>query len=370
MKKNIRNLFLSIENNDDYTKGKYAGKKQQIFDYIRKWQNEKFVKNLSIKPLQYTFEITNRCNCNCQHCGMMANGNQDKKRLNLCELYGIIDGLFECGIPGYAVTGGEPFIEFNNLCKVICYAKGKVDIIKLISNGFWGENVNYYFSKLINSGLLKNKFFIPNLQISIGEQDVKLEFVCNIINYYVNNFKQSDLHLGIINTRILGKRISKLEILIDKYEELYGEFPKGRIFLTESNYVNVNLDDKIRKKLNVPVFCAKDIICDCDNTFQQTIGKFVGPKIFMKCNGDCYPCEIFNLHSAMYLGNYFKDGLAFVLKNLNKNKYIKFIKKYGTKGFNNVIDKKTMESNYFETSCNACEFCIKYCEKNKLLGEL
>ena len=26
-----------------------------------------------IKPIQFTFEITNRCNCNCKDCGMSAN---------------------------------------------------------------------------------------------------------------------------------------------------------------------------------------------------------------------------------------------------------------------------------------------------------
>ena len=29
----------------------------------------------------------------------------------------------------------------------------------------------------------------------------------------------------------------------------------------------------------------------------------------MKCNGDCYPCEVFNLNENMFLGNYFDIGI-------------------------------------------------------------
>ena len=32
-----------------------------------------------------------------------------------------------------------------------------------------------------------------------------------------------------------------------------------------------------------------DAVNECDNRFNVEVGKFVSPKIFMKCNGDCYP---------------------------------------------------------------------------------
>ena len=154
-------------------------------------------------------------------------------------------------------------------------------------------------------------------------------------------------------------------ILYKTYIEKYGSFPKNRIYLTDSYYVNSN--KLAKEKLDVPTDTVYNEIAKCDNTFSQEIGTFVSPKIFMKCNGDCYPCEIFNLHKNMYLGNYFKDGLEKVLNNYNTNKYIRFIREYGTIGFRNVIPKKVLENNECETPCYACEYCIKFCEQNNLI---
>ena len=106
---------------------------------------------------------------------------------------------------------------------------------------------------------------------------------------------------------------------------------------------------------------------NCSNRFTQKIGTFVSPKIFMKCNGDCYPCEVFNIHECMYLGNYFKDGLDTILENYNNNKYISFIRDYGTSGFRDVIPKKILEQVQVETVCQACEYCIKYAEEKRLI---
>ena len=75
------------------------------------------------------------------------------------------------------------------------------------------------------------------------------------------------------------------------------------------------------------VYDAIDLDYNC---FCTEVGKFISPKIFMKCNGDNYPCEIFNIFKEISLGNYFEIGLARILENLNSNKYVRFIRKYGT----------------------------------------
>ena len=366
MEKEIKSYFLSINDDACVTKGKYASKTDNFLDEIKLWQKDKFVNGKSIRPLQFTFEITNRCNCNCKDCGMSANSiKAGKTKLELNELYSIVDYLFNCGIPSYAITGCEPFLEFNNMCKMLEYSNGKVDVIKIISNGFWGKDAQTYFQKLNECGLKNNKFFVPSIQISIGEQNVDLEYICNIINYYVNNYSNNELHLGIINTRQPNEEFSKLEKLYEVYINKYGVFPKDRIYLTDSYYVNANINAK--EKLNTLKYSIEDAIEMCDNRFDCSVGKFISPKIFMKCNGDCYPCEVFNLHKDVFIGNLFKDNLQKIITNLNKNKYVKFIKKFGTKFFQEIIPKDVLKNNYCETSCYACEFCIKYCEKNKLL---
>ena len=358
------NDFLTIESNIDLTKGKYASKVKSFYDDLDQYQNNNKIKKYKIKPIQFTFEITNRCNCNCKDCGMHANSKVKKDKLTLEELYFIIDNLYDIGIPSYGVTGGEPFLEFNNLCKMIEYAQGKIDIIKLITNGFWGNNPKFYFDKLIQAGFLNNKMFCPSIYISIGEQNVPLKDICSLIKYVTDNFSINDFHFGIINTRKLNENYSKIEQLYDLYEKLYGKFPKNRIFLTDSYYVNV--DGKITEEQKINV---SDAIKCCDNKFETTIGQFVSPKIFMKCNGDCYPCEVFNLHNNFFIGNLLENNIDYIVNQLNSNKYVKFIHKYGTSSFSDVIDKKILSNNFCETSCQACEFCINFCENNNLISD-
>ena len=65
---------------------------------------------------------------------------------------------------------------------------------------------------------------------------------------------------------------------------------------------------------------------------------------------------------------YFKWWFRIGMKKLNNNKYVRFIRKYGTSSFRDVIPTKILKENFTETSCMACEFCIKFCEKNNLIG--
>lgn len=363
----IMEKFLSInEQNCNPTIGKYSSKKETFYEDIKKWQEERTNKNNIIKPIQFTFEITNRCNCNCKDCGMSANSIKvGKTKLNENEIYKLVDDLYEQGVTAFAITGGEPFLEFENMCKMLKYSENKLDVSKIISNGFWGKNVEYYFKKLEESGLLKNQFFVPSLQISIGEQTIPLEDICNIIYYVNTHYTIEQLNFGIIHTRLNNEGESQLSKLYNSYIKKYGEFPNGRIYLTDSYYVNANSEAK--EEIETYKMSVYNAINECDNRFNVEVGKFVSPKIFMKCNGDCYPCEVFNMHKDLFLGNYFEIGLAKVLENLNNNKYVRFIRKYGTVGFREVIPTKILKQNFCETSCYGCEFCIKLCEKNNLI---
>ena len=251
------------------------------------------------------------------------------------------------------------------MCKMIEYSENKIDVSKIISNGFWGKNVEYYFEKMEEVGIFKNQFFVPSIQISIGEQTIPLEYICNIINYVSKHYTIKELNLGIVHTRLKGEKESQLSKLYNVYIEKFGEFPSERIYLTDSYYVNSNAEAK--DKIETYQMTVYDAVNECDNRFNVEVGKFVSPKIFMKCNGDCYPCEVFNMHKDLFLGNYFEIGLDKVLENLNCNKYVRFIRKYGTVGFREVIPNRILEQNFCGTSCYGCEFCIKFCEENNLI---
>lgn len=357
--------FLSVDETNDITKTKYSAKSNRFFVDLKNFQKGKLCEKFDIKPIQFTFEITNHCNCNCPHCGMNANSKLPKSRLDKSNLKTIADSLVSAGIVSYAITGGEPFLEFENLCYFMQYSKNKLDVIKLISNGFWGKDAQTYFEKMEQSGLLENRFVVPSIQLSIGEQNVEMEYICNIIHYVAKNYTNGELKLGIIYTKTPNSKKSQLEKLYKTYNKIYGEFPSGKVYLTLSEYKNY-IKGKA-KHLDVLQNCVYDEIAFCDNDFSCTLGKFVSPKIFMKTNGDCYPCEIFNIHKNMYVGNLFCDGIQKVLEDYNKNKYISFIKKHKTIGFRDVIPKNYLQKLKAETPCLACEKCIKFCEQNNLI---
>ena len=361
------NDFIEINKKyKDLTIGKYSAKHTTFFEDIKKWQSSKYQKEIDIRPLQYTVELTNKCNCNCKDCGMAANRLETKRStIKEQDLIKLVDDLEKNGIPAYAITGGEPFLEFQKMCAMMNHSQGKIDVCKIISNGFWGKNVEYYFEEMEKNGLLKNNFFTPSMQISIGEQTIPMEYICNIIEYATKQYTEKDLNIGIIHTREFNKEETKLWELYKTYLEKYGVFPKNRVFLTDSYYVNSN--PVATEKIDVPTTSVYHELAFCDNQFNQEIGAFVSPKIFMKCNGDCYPCEVFNIHQNMYLGNYFQDGLAKIIDNYNRNKYIRFIKDFGTIGFRDVIPKNILEKEQCETPCYACEYCIKFSQKHALI---
>ena len=272
MDEEILEKFLTINNNtSNPTIGKYATFNETFFEDIIKWQEAKNNRKHSILPIQFTFEITNKCNCNCKDCGMSANNiKTGKSRLNEEELYNIVDDLYENGIASFAVTGGEPFLEFDNMCKMMEYAKGKIDVIKIISNGFWGKNAKYYFEKMIKSGLLCNEFFVPSIQISIGEQTIPLEYICNIIKHVSSNYPLEKMNLGIIHTRLNDDNESQLSKLYKLFLEKYKEFPEGRVYLTDSYYVNANRNAKeIIETYKMSVY---DAVAECDIRLGLEVG--------------------------------------------------------------------------------------------------
>ena len=112
MEEEIISKFLPIDDiNTSPTCGKYSAQKETFFEDIKKWQEGK--NENDIIPLQFTFEITNRCNCNCKDCGMAANSIKiGKTKMDENEVLSLVDNLYDARIPAFAITGGEPFLEF------------------------------------------------------------------------------------------------------------------------------------------------------------------------------------------------------------------------------------------------------------------
>lgn len=352
-----------IENNVENFISKYATKDIDVFSKIERWRADKKIHQYNIKPLSVEFEITNKCNQQCKHCGMSANQIVGKNKWKKYELEKLIDDLYNIGIPSISITGGEPFLEFENLCHTIKYSQGKIDICKISTNGFWGNEPKLYFDKMVECGLLNNKFFIPCILLPIGEQTIPLQYLCNIINYVCCNFRKNDIHIGITHIREHGDK-SKITDFIKLYEEIFGQFPEDRVYITEYYYINSSIMQNEAKVNCRPVI---EYLSENKKCFNNCVGKNIMPKLFIKCSGTCYSCVCFNVSEELKLGNYFEQGIDSILEQLEDNKYIAFIEKNGIDGFRDLIPNYVLRNIMIDNSCAACEFCIEYCKKYKII---
>ena len=339
---------------------KYAIKDENVFSEISKWQHDKVVNQYKIKPLSVEVEITNLCNQQCPHCGMAANQINGRTLWSSDELYSLVDDLYNAGIPSISVTGGEPFLNFDRLCDCLSYCRNKIDICKLSSNGFWGNDPKFYFDKLVSCGLFDNRFFIPCLLLPIGEQKIPWEYIHNIINYVCMTFGENDIHIGITHIREYGNP-SRLYQFVDAYENEYGDFPSDRVFVTEYRYINSHVMTNKAKASYHPV---ADFLVDDKRCFDSSVGRNVLPKLFVKCDGRCYPCVCFNVPEELCLGNYFEQGIENILEKFNNNKYVNLVRECGLAGFAKFLPDDVLTNMTASNGCEACERCIKYCESH------
>ena len=339
-------------NMDNYFLEKvYTAKNENFLEQIKDYFNNKPINNYEIKPIQFTMEVTNMCTCNCYDCGMNAN-RVPKRKLSNNEYKFIFDELSKFGIPSVAITGGEPFMEFDTFCEI--FNKYNLDLIKIVSNGYWGKDASIILPKLENFAK-KNQFFNLVLLISLGEQTIPVEIIENIFSFAENNI--NILNLGISNTRFLDQDYSNLEKFIDFYIDKNGHFPNEKFCLTDSYYI-------LKEGKNLELY--PDNLPICNKNFDINLGESVSPKIFMKVNGDCYPCEVFQINDCFYLGNIFEIGIENIVKNYNNNKYINFVKKYGTNNFKNILTKD-MINKKFPSTCDYCKYVINKIKENNLL---
>ena len=343
--------------------GKYAAKKDSIFQEIAEIQSKKMKNNWTYRPINSEIEITNCCNQACPHCGMSANGMKGVKYNNE-ELSNYINQLYDNGIISFSVTGGEPFLEFTNMINMFKNATGRVDICKITSNGFWGNKAENYFSKMVSAGLLKNRFLVPCLMISIGEQSTPMDDTCKIFYYAIKNFAPNELTLCISSLSEYGKN-SKVQLFVETYTRNYGSLPEDRIFLTENYYRNSICMKKSAKDVsgrNVATYMSGPVRC-----FEQTIGKYILPRIFVKASGEICTCACFNPPEQLYIGNIRNESLSTILQKINDNPYVKIIAEDGLHNFRHWIDIEKCKNISCNNECEACKYLIQEYEKIKLL---
>jgi len=82
-------------------------------------------------PIVAAIKITQRCNLHCKHCTWT---NKITKDLPTSEWKGIIDNLYQKGVAGIVIEGGEPTL-YEGIEEIVEYVKSKNLYAILITNG-------------------------------------------------------------------------------------------------------------------------------------------------------------------------------------------------------------------------------------------
>lgn len=82
-------------------------------------------------PLLVSWSLTNRCNHQCEYCGIWKLKTNELCRV---EVFFVIDELARCGNKAIAFTGGEPLIR-DDIAEIIDYCSYKGIYTKLTTNG-------------------------------------------------------------------------------------------------------------------------------------------------------------------------------------------------------------------------------------------
>ncbi|MGN1119576.1 MAG: radical SAM/SPASM domain-containing protein [Oscillospiraceae bacterium] len=330
--------------------GKYSVNCPDFFEKVYNIQKSKMKNEWAYRPINCEIEITNCCNDHCAHCGMSSNGmNGIKYTKN--ELKAFINELWTNGITSVSITGGEPFLCFDEMLSMISDSVQKVDICKITTNGFWGDESEKYFDNLEKAGLFENRFFIPCLMVSIGEQSVPLQKICKIIHTADRRYSSKELTLCISSMREYDKPSRKNELL-SIYNSLYGSFPSKRVFLTENFYRNN--DNMNNRAANIQGRTVENYMRGPVHCFAQTIGKYVLPRMLVKADGSVVSCACFNPPEALRIGNIKKQSVRDILDEINQNEFVSIIARGGLHEFRYLLEREEYEDVACTNECDAC----------------
>lgn len=341
--------------------GKYAVKRADVFDQIRAGWDKALLARGPYRPLRVEFEITDGCNDTCQSCGMGAKPMRDGTHLSEAQLSYLVEQFVSVGLPSCAITGGEPFMVPRRLYTFMRMARGAVDIGKLTTNGIWGAEgqCERTFERLVDAGLLENRFFVPLLMVSVGEQTTPLDRVARIIHHVVSEFTDRDLNIAVSSLADPSDREHKVYELMRVYEQAYGEFPHDRVHSTMRVYLeNERLESQapINRPGNTPV---TKWMTHCYECFSPTVGTYVLPTALLKANGDMYACAAFNVPEKLRFGNLFNEGFRSIIARANTSAYVAKIREgNGLKGLHEVISPDVTDEMTCGSFCGSCSLLI------------
>lgn len=79
------------------------------------------------------------CNIRCKHC-VAAGQNFKPSKMELSDALFLLDRLAAANVGGISFTAGEPFVLYDDLCKLITRCSENKIFSRVVTNGYWAES--------------------------------------------------------------------------------------------------------------------------------------------------------------------------------------------------------------------------------------
>ena len=121
--------------------------RQFDWKWLACWLNQEGKENILLKHLsngffnfeQLVLRFSYYCNFNCAFCYNKSGPDRKDETLSVEQMSNLIRQMQANGLNELILTGGEPFMQFENLLRVIQIAKEeKIEKVSIYTNGFLG----------------------------------------------------------------------------------------------------------------------------------------------------------------------------------------------------------------------------------------
>lgn len=277
------------------------------------------------------FILTATCTASCKMCSLSCSPFS-KEKLDVERIKFLIRSSKDTTIKHIAISGGEPFLYFEDLLEIVSVAKEVGKTSNIVTNGFWANDCSTTYKKiksLKNAGLSSLNFSYDNYHADfVAKENIKLGIsVCNDLNlpYLVAMCKTQSETLGSLIDSLTSDSPST-NILINKC------LPVGNA-LQNISATEFSRDVK-----------PKNLKCPNDGL------------LIVHYSGKVFPCcSHYVFSSNLSLGNYQDSDIPTFLNKVKNNSLLYLLRNYGLDSLVTKYSKKALQGK--DLFCSPCEIC-------------
>lgn len=364
-----KKTILSLKTNNSFA---------TVDDLIYSFQ-QRYPKKYFYKPIGIEVEVTNVCNLKCRGCSLIIDEIDKPKDILKDEEF--ITVLKECkklGMFGYSLTGGETFLQFDRVKKILSADHG-LDIYKINTNGSFFKTPSMttnYLLQLKEAGFgTKNKYIKPVLVVSLGHQNlagVPLQNAVNVVALFYIIFNREDV---VFSFNITEKNQLLAQKIFADFKKLYFKITQQEFdeSIFEVRFFSLNNIPTL-KRLNVflgPKVPIAELLEDykknylsggcfnlrVHNAHREDEAETLIPRCVLRPNGDVYACPGFN--RVHRIGNILDNNIGKIIEDTNKDKLLRIVFTKNLQGLFSFAIKSNpkLHELRLEKSYGPCDLC-------------